>query len=190
MRRTSRLSCLSLARECARGVAALGSLAHARRVLFSVMVAKDSLAKFDVMVAEDSLAMCDFSPSALNSDGALDSGSTVDTPHGQTQGMLGERTWHPITLASEGPARPLWALHASPGECDLKATRLKRMAPRPKYARAFIRRNDVLRNRQTRFSWQGAKCPEVYSHSGARKRQAERPAIPSPHGRGLLAAKR
>jgi len=37
-----------------------------------------------------------------------------------SQGILGERTWHPITFAPEGPARPRSALPASPGACYLK----------------------------------------------------------------------
>src|SRR5690348_16189923 len=30
----------------------------------------------------------------------------VDTPHGSSRGILRQRTWHPIRLAPDGPARP------------------------------------------------------------------------------------
>src|SRR5262245_57122128 len=42
---------------------------------------------------------------------------------------------------------------------------LERSAPRPRYVTAFPRGNDVPRNQQTVFGWQGAPCPtRLFSH--------------------------
>jgi hypothetical protein len=53
--------------------------------------------------------LCAFSPSR-------EGRTLIDTP--QTR-ILRKRTWQPITLAPEGPARPCWTLTPSSGECDL-----------------------------------------------------------------------
>ena len=62
--------------------------------------------------------------------------------------MLGARTWQPITLISEGPARPQWALTPSPGEfyLTMNPTQAERTCPKMRYC--FYPRERLIVERQ------------------------------------------
>jgi len=78
---------------------------------------------------------------------------------------------------------PKWTL--TPSRCGVVSSKqppLKRSAPCPRHVSAFTRGNDLPRNPQTLFSWQGARCPLKHSAYWAGQRHWHRTAGSS-HGR-------
>src|SRR5262245_6365039 len=81
-------------------------------------------------------------------------------------------SFHPRTFAPEGGAPASRTLHASPGELGSPTPLwLKRRAPRPRCVTACTRGNDLPRNGQTVFDWQGAQCPATPACTREHNRQ-------------------
>src|SRR5258707_12707485 len=99
--------------------------------------------------------------------------------------MLGERTWQSIMVASEGPARPRQTVDSiAVGRGELKGHRSSG-AHHVQGTFVLLPAGTLDRGTRKQDGVGEVECAlQHHSHTGAQKRQADRPFLPSPEGSG------